>query len=329
MAKIIEKEHIMTQEELEEPTPAEPTPEPEPEEPTEPTEPNELGITLPDEAATVEQIADTDRLLGFDTDGNPTTATAEQLAKYARKTIAEVTPPVKELTASDRLLGLAANAGLVTVTAEQVKEYAAEGLASTEELAEVLDGVFKTIGNGINADDAKQGAGYSYSAGTPAHGTVATFKGLPASGSYGVLQLFCDNQESSSARFWVRNNNQQGFTPWRELWHSGNLTSATAASVGLMSASDKIKLNAVASAMSLMEDEPATMALDDKETVSPEVSIRAQRSAQYQMQTDELLYDALETFARNHPEHAEFTEWLAAKDRIRAELLKPETLNFE
>lgn len=77
--------------------------------------------------------------------------------------------------------------------------------------------------------------------------------------------------------------------------------------------------------MSLMEDEPATMALDDDETVSPKVSIRAQRSVKYQMQTDELLYDALETFARNHPEHTEFAEWLAAKDRIRAKLVKPET----
>lgn len=93
---------------------------------------------------------------------------------------------------------------------------------TTEAMEAALEGVFKTIGNGINADDAKQGAGYSYSAGTPVHGTVATFKGLPANGPYGALQLFCDNQETNNARFWVRNNNQQGFTPWRELWHSGN-----------------------------------------------------------------------------------------------------------
>ena len=67
------------------------------------------------------------------------------------------------------------------------------------------------------------------------------------------------------------------------------------------------------------------MAGVNEETSSIEVSVRAQWSAQYQMQTDELFYDALEAFARNHPEFPEFAEWLAAKGRIRAEIAKPET----
>lgn len=81
MTKINEKENIMAQEELEETTPAEPTPEPE-----EPTEPAESGITLPDDAPPVEQLTASDRLLGFNDDGNPVTATAEQLAAYAHAT---------------------------------------------------------------------------------------------------------------------------------------------------------------------------------------------------------------------------------------------------
>ncbi len=373
MAKITQKEHILAQDAQEEQVPVSPadpeqTPTPDPE-PTEPTEPAELGITLPDEAAPVEQLTPADRLLAFDTDGNPLTATAQQLKEYA-----------------------------------------------TEELTEAIAEKFGLIGNDIDANELTQGSGYSYSKNTPAYGTVASFSGLGKM-AYGTLQIACDDQEINSARFWVRNNNQQGFTSWRELWHSGNfnpatkmpledytgdlnavegsgvfrltgdqsnapfsgsgtgstlvqykwdsraafqiyyrflsnevymrektggfwgswvkfyhsgnLTPATAASVGLMSAEDKIKLNAVASAMSLSEDEPATMALNQEESVSSEISIRAQRSARYQMQTDELLYDALEAFARNHPEYTEFAEWIAAKDRIRAELAKPETINLD
>lgn len=86
MAKITEKENIMAQDTQEEQVPVSPadpeqTPTPEPEEPT------ELGITLPDEAAAVEQLTPTDRLLGFDTDGNPVTATVQQLKDYAQKEI--------------------------------------------------------------------------------------------------------------------------------------------------------------------------------------------------------------------------------------------------
>lgn len=54
-------------------------------------------------------------------------------------------------------------------------------------------------------------------------------------------------------------------------------------------------------------------------------AVRSTRESRYRTESDPTLYDALEAFARNHPEHAEFAEWLAAKDRIRAELLKPET----
>ncbi|WP_294597480.1 hypothetical protein [uncultured Rikenella sp.] len=97
---------------------------------------------------------------------------------------------------------------------------------TTETLAEALAGKFGIIGNGVNANELEQGSGYSYSGNTPTNGTVASFSGLGV--IYGVLQLFCDNQESNNARFWIRNNNQQGFTPWRELYHSGNFDAANA-----------------------------------------------------------------------------------------------------
>ena len=118
---------------------------------------------------------------------------------------------------------------------------------------------------------------------------------------------------------------------WREFYHTGNLVPATAAAAGLMSAEDRIKLNSVASALSLSvvtEDMPTTLEMADEDAarvmaVTPQACIRAQRAAQYQMQTDELLYDALEAFARNHPEYSEFAAWLEAKDRIRQELPRP------
>ncbi len=106
---------------------------------------------------------------------------------------------------------------------------------------------------------------------------------------------------------------------------------ASASATGLMSAEDRIKLNSVASALSLSvvtEDTPMTLEETDEDTAPAmaatlQACIRAQRAAQYQMQTDELLYDALEAFARNHPEYSEFAAWLEAKDRIRQELPKP------
>ena len=118
---------------------------------------------------------------------------------------------------------------------------------------------------------------------------------------------------------------------WREFYHTGNLAPATAAAAGLMSAEDRIKLNSVASALSLpvvTEDMPTTLEMEAEDAarvmaVTPQACIRAQRAAQYQMQTDELLYDALEAFARSHPEYSEFAAWLEAKDRIRQEFPKP------
>ncbi|WP_297626991.1 hypothetical protein [uncultured Rikenella sp.] len=124
MAKITEKEHIMTQEELEEPTPAEPTPDSEPEEPTEPTEPNELGITLPDDAAAVEEVSSTDRLLGFDNEGNPTTATATQVADYVHSTLKEASRPLEEVSAADRVLGLDMEGAPTAVTVNKLAAYA-------------------------------------------------------------------------------------------------------------------------------------------------------------------------------------------------------------
>lgn len=139
------------------------------------------------------------------------------------------------------------------------------------------------------------------------------------------------NALNNSLKF--RSTNETGaLREWVEIYHSGNLAPATASAAGLMSAEDRIKLNSVASALSLpvvTEDTPTTLkeANDDAApamAVTPQACIRAQRAAQYQMQTDELLYDALEAFARNHPEYSEFAAWLEAKDRIRQEFPKPE-----
>lgn len=58
-------------------------------------------------------------------------------------------------------------------------------------------------------------------------------------------------------------------------------------------------------------------------------AVRAARESRYRTESDATLYDSLEAFARNHPEYTEFAEWIAAKDRIRTEIAKPETLNLE
>ncbi len=132
--------------------------------------------------------------------------------------------------------------------------------------------------------------------------------------------------------FRSKDSDSGSVSDWKEFYHTGNLVPATAAAAGLMSAEDRIKLNSVASALSLSvvtEDTPTTLEETDENTTpamsaTPQACIRAHRAAQYQMQTDELLYDALEAFARNHPEYSEFAAWLEAKDRIRQEFPKPE-----
>ena len=260
--------------------------------------------------------------------------TVESASLVIRNTnipILSAAPPVEQLTPSDRLLAFDADGNPLTATAQQLKDFAAEGLVSEEALAEALAGkadappvirdgdLNEFVSNGLYVID---GGGLTNAPVTTLNCRVLVIAGNPGR----VTQIA---QVYESDRIFFRRKIDAMWQPWRELYHSGNLTPATAASVGLMSAEDKIKLNAVASAMSLSEDEPATMALNQEESVSSEISIRAQRSARYQMQTDELLYDALEAFARNHPEYTEFAEWIAAKDRIRAELAKPETINLD
>ena len=150
-----------------------------------------------------------------------------------------------------------------------------------------------------------------------------------ATSPYRVTQIA---QVYDADRLFFRRRVDEQWQPWREVYHTGNLAPATAAAAGLMSAEDRIKLNSVASALSLpvvTEDMPTTLEMEAEDAtrvmaVTPQACIRAQRAAQYQMQTDELLYDALEAFARNHPEYSEFAAWLEAKDRIRQELPKPE-----
>lgn len=149
-----------------------------------------------------------------------------------------------------------------------------------------------------------------------------------ATSPYRVTQIA---QVYDADRLFFRRRIDEQWQPWREVYHSGNLAPATAAAAGLMSAEDRIKLNSVASALSLpvvTEDMPTTLEMEAEDAtrvmaVTPQACIRAQRAAQYQMQTDELLYDALEAFARNHPEYSEFAAWLEAKDRIRQEFPKP------
>lgn len=149
-----------------------------------------------------------------------------------------------------------------------------------------------------------------------------------ATSPYRVTQI---TQVYDADRLFFRRRVDEQWQPWREVYHSGNLAPATVSAAGLMSAEDRIKLNSVASALSLpvvTEDTPTTLEETDEDTapvmaVTPQACVRAQRAAQYQMQTDELLYDALEAFARNHPEYSEFAAWLEAKDRIRQEFPKP------
>lgn len=145
-------------------------------------------------------------------------AEALKMAKeYADRIVAELTDSAPE--ALDTLKELAAALGDDPNFSATVMELIGERVTA-EAMAEALEGKFGIIGNDVDANEMTQGSGYSYSKNTPTHGTVATFNGLGV--LYGIMQIFCDNQETNNARFWVRNNNQQGFTPWRELWHSGN-----------------------------------------------------------------------------------------------------------
>ncbi len=369
MTKITEKEHIMAQDAQEEQvpvssvSPSDPEPEPTPD-PEEPTKPDELGLVLPDDAAPVEKVTSADQLLGFDADGNPITATAQQLKDYATEGLASTEALNKALAGKldktggtltngieiDRDLGITASFGvdtggaymLVSVDGKQagILYLNANGLTYTD-----AEGRRNAIWHSGNFDAATalhwlgRGAlldewniGHGFTEGDTPIGGSSSFLCFGLSGYRIEIALggYSSWQDGWNRIFFRSQDGDSGkVSDWKEFYHSGNLTPATAASVGLMSAADKIKLNAVASAMSLPADEPATMALNQEESVSSEISIRAQRSARYQMQTDELLYDALEAFARNHPEYTEFAEWIAAKDRIRAELAKPETLNPE
>lgn len=367
--------------------------------PTENESDTESGIILPEDATAVEQVSATDRLLGFDNDGNPTTVTAEQIKEFATDGLIskealdealegkanvnhihghfptnysgeQIDPGYHFNNEIGLKLAMMGNLGIGSshVDVVWINGYSGNNLPYCHALlfprrdkeenemyiacqrtdsnsfgtpARIwhsgnfdADNVIKYLGRGTLL--GKSGAGHGFTDFDTPTGQNSSFLrfGLP-----GYEIEICLAGYSAWKNGWNRlyfrskDGDSGNLSDWKEFYHTGNLTPATAASVGLMSAADKVKLNAMSSAMALSLGEPATLALESSEveeiasesTVPAEVTVRAQRSAQYQMQTDELLYDALEAFARNHPEFAEFAEWLAAKDRIRQQLAKPET----
>ncbi len=52
--------------------------------------------------------------------------------------------------------------------------------------------------------------------------------------------------------------------------------------------------------------------------------IRTSRKMRYENETDILMIDAIEEFARAHPEYSVFKQWLDAKAKIREDLPKPD-----
>ncbi len=51
-------------------------------------------------------------------------------------------------------------------------------------------------------------------------------------------------------------------------------------------------------------------------------SVRTSRKIRYENETDTLMIDAIEEFARTHPEYSVFKRWLDAKNKIREDLPK-------
>lgn len=51
-------------------------------------------------------------------------------------------------------------------------------------------------------------------------------------------------------------------------------------------------------------------------------AVRSAREARYRTETDQMLFDAMERYAKAHPEELAFADWLAAKNLIREELPK-------
>ena len=53
-------------------------------------------------------------------------------------------------------------------------------------------------------------------------------------------------------------------------------------------------------------------------------AVRTERESRYRAESDELMFDAIEAYAAAHPDDPAFAAWLAAKERIRQELPKPQ-----
>lgn len=65
------------------------------------------------------------------------------------------------------------------------------------------------------------------------------------------------------------------------------------------------------------------------ETIRQAEFVRSAREARYRTETDTLLFDALEAYAKKHPEETLFSEWLASKERIRQTVPKPNASSHE
>lgn len=198
------------------------------------------------------------------------------------------------------------------------------------------DDTFMRRGDWITSEDAKYLTKPGCYMNTDNQGWAGILMHFQGAGSLSAIQIKTPGGGSRDTQIrFQTDGSPTGWSDWYTLYTSANLGEATSSAAGLMSAADKVKLDSLASAMSLsVIDTPATLEIaatsenednSSEEIIDPNVTVRALRSAQYEMTTDELLYDALEQFARNHPEYTEFSAWLAAKEQIRQAIPKTET----
>lgn len=116
---------------------------------------------------------------------------------------------------------------------------------------------------------------------------------------------------SRSQRNYAAGKENEGWRAWVKIYHSGNLGEATSSAAGLMSAADKTKLDGLASALSLTDNYPSAVTLNlESDSNTTENADEQIDSINNKLQSIRLMTKAIETFARNHPEYTEFSEWL-------------------